>query len=82
MMLSEAYRKYSKNSFFKETVYGKGAKMKPSDIITIISAICGSGMISVFLSHILYNKKLSKEIHYKGKEKIAENIYPVIMNNA
>ena len=55
-------------------MYGKGVKMKPSDIITIISAICGSGMISVFLSHILYNKKLTKEIHYKGKEKIAENI--------
>lgn len=48
--------------------------MKFSEIMTIVSSIFGSGILSVVVSHILYNNKLNKEIHYKGKEKIAENI--------
>ena len=68
MMISEAYRKYRiKILFLRRLCMGKGVKMKFSEIITIISAICGSGIISVFLSHIIYNKKLSKEIHYNEK---------------
>lgn len=48
--------------------------MEFSEIMTIISSIFGSGILSVVVSHILYNNKLNKEIHYKGKEKIAEII--------
>ena len=44
--------------------------MKFSEIMTIVSSIFGSGILSVVVSHILYNNKLNKEIHYKGKEKI------------
>ncbi len=48
--------------------------MKVTEIITIISSILGSGILSVFGTHILYSNKLKKEINHKGKEIIAKKI--------
>ena len=42
--------------------------------ITIVTAILGSNVINGLLSHILYNKKLKKELKSKGNDMIASKI--------
>ena len=42
--------------------------------ITIVTAILGSNVINGLISHILYNKKLKKELKSKGNNMIASKI--------
>ena len=49
-------------------------KITSSQIITIIASIIGSGALNTIISHILYNKKLKKELKIKGNNMIADKI--------
>ena len=47
---------------------------KTEIIISIICAILGSSALNGFISHILYNKKLKKELKFKGNDMTAKEI--------
>lgn len=43
-------------------------------IITVICSVISSGLLNAILSHLLYNNKLTKDLKYKGNDRISHKI--------